>query len=479
MLNRRQLLQALGLGAASIATGPRRSRADPNNFPTRIIFFVQPHGHVPNAWTMPVPGASSSQLAERSLVDLAREEFSVVLRPLHPFRDRLLAIEGLSHTSVLADIADIKREGNGGDANNHDVAVAGLLTGARALQSPGLPCVGGARSLDQEIALRTVAPGRFGSRVYGSDYVPNLTVAPFSFLGPGQASPKVADPTVAFNDLLGYLPAGTSSGPQTRSELIREMRGSVLDATAREYEWLAPKLGKESLRKLTAHRDLIRDLELSVGAPRPTCGGSFNSSGSAVTQFMRLIRLGLSCDLTRVITYVAPVPQCPEFGYPASTVVHGDYAHASVAGATSCGQAFSVEAERAMTDLGVWYANHFSYLLQELDSVPEGSGTLLDHCVVVWLTELATPTHLHGDAPVVLAGGANNFFSTGRYVRYPRTLGNPLPDFPRTGPAHNRLYVSLLQAMGQADASFGRTEAPSADGGTVSLSGPLTELHRS
>ena len=45
-----------------------------------------------------------------------------------------------------------------------------------------------------------------------------------------------------------------------------------------------------------------------------------------------------------------------------------------------------------------------------------------------------------------------------------------------TGPAHNRLHVSLMQAMGQTDTSFGMTSAVAADGTPLSLTGPLSEL---
>jgi len=60
---------------------------------------------------MEIPGGPTDQIAERSLVDLKAEDLSPTLRVLHPFRDRLLAIEGLSHTSLLADIAEISRTG--------------------------------------------------------------------------------------------------------------------------------------------------------------------------------------------------------------------------------------------------------------------------------------------------------------------------------------------------------------------------------
>ncbi len=45
-----------------------------------------------------------------------------------------------------------------------------------------------------------------------------------------------------------------------------------------------------------------------------------------------------------------------------------------------------------------------------------------------------------------------------------------------TGPPHNRLHVSFLQAMGQTDTSFGMTSAVANDGSNISFTGPLTEL---
>lgn len=472
-MRRRQLLKALGLGALAGLLRSPPARGGDGTFPTRVVFFVQPHGHVPSAWTLPIPGAPPTLLASRSLAELAPGELPEVLRPLHPFRSRLLVIEGLSHTAALADIA-LGLKAGGGDFNNHDIAVASLLTCARALQRQGAVCSGGARSLDQELALRTVAPGRFGSRVYGSDYVPNATVAPFSFLGPGQAAPMVGDPAMAYADLLEHLPAGAGM----TSDLAQAQRLSVLDTVAREYAALAPRLGRAGRQKLDQHRALIRDLELSLGAAASAaCDGVFNNTGHSVTQFMRLVRLALACDLTRVVTFVAPVPQCPEFGYPADATVHGSYAHGSVPDNTSCGQMYTPRAERAMTDLGLWYAGHFALLLRELDSVPEGSGTLLDHTVVVWLTELGTPTHQHHDTFSLLAGGGSGFFKMGRYVRYPRVLPSPLAGSPLIGPAQSRLFVSLLQAMGQPDTSFGMTQATAANGAVLSLTGPLSELH--
>ena len=334
---------------------------------------------------------------------------------------------------------------------------------------PGARCTGGARSLDQELALRTAAPGRFASRVWGADYVPNQTVAPFSFIGSKQAAPIVADPAAALSDLLGYTQV-----PDAKSALRR----SVLDAVKGEYAAVKQTLDEAGRAKLDQHQALVRDLELSIAASTSRCELTLNATEHKVAQFMRLTALALACDLTRVVTYVAPVPRCPEFGYPADADVHGSYAHASIDGMTSCNAVYSPVAAAAMDALSAWYGGHFARLLTELDAVKEGDGTLLDHTVVVWLTELGTPTHEHHDVFTLLAGGCNRFFSTGRYVKYARDIVNPLAGFPALGPAQNRLFVSLLRAMGQSDDGFGMTEATSSVGQPISLKGALTELHR-
>lgn len=470
-MNRRQLLTALGLGALA---RPFSARGQVPTFPTRVVFFVQPHGHVPSGWRMPVPGPAAADFAERSLTGLAEAELSEVLRPLFPFRDKVLAIEGLAHTAALEDIAHLRRAG--GDANNHNVAVADLLSCTRADQHPGFPCTGGGITIDQLLAQRTVGPGRFASRVYGGDYVPNQVVAPFSFTGPSQPTPVVKSPSAAFLDLTG-VPLPTEG----RAQKLARARVSMLDSVTSEYEAVAKTLGREGRATLEAHRALVRDLERSLSLA-PQCSGALDESVHTARQFMQLVRMAFACDLTRVVTYAPSPAPCAEFGYPANHDVHANYAHASISGATSCGQTYTPTAERAMVDFALWHARHLAFLLEQLDAVPEGDGTLLDHTIVVWLTELGTPTHRHDDAFTVLIGGGNGALRTGRYVRYAPRFDNPvagsLTEWPRIGPAHSKLFVSLLQAMGQADQVFGTPSALSSSGESIDLTGPLIELHR-
>ncbi|UJR81728.1 DUF1552 domain-containing protein [Sandaracinus amylolyticus] len=296
-------------------------------------------------------------------------------------------------------------------------------------------------------------------------------------LGAGQAAPRVEDPERAYADLLGLYVPPTTDTPRTRDERIRALRGSVLDAVAREHEFMRSRMGLEGARKLEQHRDIVRDLERALGIAVPTrCDPAFESTGHVIDQYSRLATLALSCDLTRVVTIVPPILEPTEFGYPASSDVHGRFAHSSVDDGS---EPFDPVSERAMIDYGIFYSQRFLALLEMLDAVPEGSGTMLDHTTVVWLTELGSPTHQHVDACTLIAGGTD-FFRTGRYVRYARDVraaidwaGRPLSH----GPALSQLFVTLLRSFGWDDDHFGMREVTRRDGSAIDVRGTLRELH--
>ena len=93
--------------------------------------------------------------------------------------------------------------------------------------------------------------------------------------------------------------------------------------------------------------------------------------------------------------------------------------------------------------------NHFhvaqlAYILGKLKNIPEGDGTLLDHCIIVYGSGISDGnSHLHDDLPILLAGKANGTIKTGRHVRLPNAT--PLTN----------LYVALLDRMGVNVGEFG------------------------
>lgn len=478
--SRRRFLQAMGLGAAAIGSsgisfGSSVVRAGGTPPPTRVVFFITPHGTVWNHWKMPVAGDAGA-FAERAITGLGSGDWPEILAPLAPYQDDLLVIEGLSRTTVQLEEYENTTVSSGNCNNRHHVAQAHLLTCVRALQRSGSTSIGGGESIDQYIGRMTTGAGRWASRVYGASHQ-----HPYNFIAAGEEAPRVADPRTAFSDILGlYVPP--TMGTPSRDELIRAGRGSVLDLVADEYDLVAPRLGRDDRLKLERHRDLLRDLELtfSGGPSGVACDPTFSASGDYANDFARVTALALSCDLTRVVTYVTQGIDSAGLGLPADTSIHQDYAHNSVPPPHDGGGVYTVEAEAGMVAYNVHYANQFASFVRELAATPDGAGeSLLDHTAVVWLSELATGTHEILDTPIVVAGGASGAFRTGRYVRYPmnqRIAQAYSGSGAAIGPSTSQLYVSLMNALGLPDDHYGITDAPALGGGTISLRGPLTEL---
>ncbi|MGF1466140.1 MAG: DUF1552 domain-containing protein [Sandaracinaceae bacterium] len=469
IIDRRRFLTALGLGGASLvlpSLGGRTARAG-DGVPTRVVFFITPHGAVPSGWQMQRMGEEQDYAYD--LASVPESEWSPILRPLYRHRQRLLAINGLASTTSLAEVARVQ-QGIGHDANAHHVCQAHLLTADFALQRPGSTAIGGTRTLDLVLGDEVGVPGRWTNRVYGYRHQ-----HPYSYVASGEPAPRESDPGTAFQDIMG-LARPTPVGEPSRDDRIDMARASVLDLAAAEYEALLPQLGAEDRAKLDRHRQLIRDLEVGLTAPSgpgpAICDPRFSETGTPTQQFFRLISLALSCDLTRVVTFVTDHLDAEDFGAPPGINIHQDIAHAS----TPDTSGYSPTAEQQMIDYNVVYAEQFAELLDALESVPENGETVLDHTAVVWLTELATGTHWQHRLPHVVAGSACGYFRTGQYVHFAQNQLTAQSWGGRWfhGPGHNRLYVNLLHAMGLTDRdSFGLREVDDIDGGRIDLTGPL------
>ena len=71
-----------------------------------------------------------------------------------------------------------------------------------------------------------------------------------------------------------------------------------------------------------------------------------------------------------------------------------------------------------------------AYFLDKLKNTPDGDGTLLDHSLVLYGTNMGDSNqHLHYDVPHILAGGAGGQLKGGRHLSFPTktvTTGNLL-----------------------------------------------------
>jgi hypothetical protein len=95
-----------------------------------------------------------------------------------------------------------------------------------------------------------------------------------------------------------------------------------------------------------------------------------------------------------------------------------------------------------------FHLSQFAYLAQKLDSMPEGEGTVLDNCCLLFLSNMwAGWKHDNMKVPLVTAGGLGGTLATGRSL-----------DYLRAGDENRKLcslYLGIMDRMGVKLDSFG------------------------
>ncbi len=128
-----------------------------------------------------------------------------------------------------------------------------------------------------------------------------------------------------------------------------------------------------------------------------------------------------------------------------------------------------------------YYAKKFAKLVEFLDKMPEGEGTVLDNTVAVWMNEMSDGNaHNLNNAPIIQAGGGGGYFKTGRIINLDaasggtatqmlgRSLSQCVPGTPSTSDGVsqgtgteakygnmpvNKYFCNIMNAMGmKADA---------------------------
>ena len=466
---RRQFLAATGLGAGSLflpslGEAPRADTGD--GAPLRLVVWYSLHGCVYDTWRMRPGNRPDNEDWQVDLAGLARDEFSVSLDPLYDVRDQLMILDGLS---MIGPRVDIPYDG-------HPLGQIHALTGAPVRPIAGFVAGSTQPSVDQIIAAEISRDDRFRSLEWSPGNDPG-TASPIWTVG-NDRLPIETDPNVAFERL---FPGADPSQSGQDGAAVWEGQGSVLDLVASRYDALAPGLSGEDRRKLELHRDLVRDVErrmdslrtLSCTIPDSPNGQWYDQSWEEAYDdkyqaYIGLVGAALSCDLSRVVSLQMPDLANERFGAPPGDV-HLDFAHLIHEDPRS---------HDFMTEYVRVHAEQFRDLVQYLDSIPEGDGTVLDNTVVVWCSEIGDGAHRFSPWPVVMAGGRCAGFDPGRYIHYGARVPGVDGEFGGDavdGEAHNKLLVSLAQAFGLQRDSIGLSEAR-LGGTTYSLSGPLDFL---
>ncbi len=464
MINRRRFLTAMGLASGSLflPSLTRFAQSAGGEPPRRLIIVMSQHGGWMPTWAMNPAGNPANALWEQDLNAMSANEFSPSLAPLHPWRDRMVAIEGLSMVSGDIDPAGVLR---------HEIGQIHTLTGNEVEMVSGLP-IGKSPSIDQLIANHIARPDRLHSvelSVGGVSPVVNYRDRLQPLLG--------EENLVSVHDRLFGLVNGGSSGPQ---EL--QAQGGLLDTVRNRYDAMSTRLSSEDRQKLEIHRDLVRDLNQQIAglmdatcdAPEriPTAGDYSSDWTTAAT----MVTSAMSCDLLRVATMNMNTIDGVDIGRPDANI-HDSFAHELPR---------SEEAVQAMTEYYAYHSSQVAELLGMLDAVPEGNGTMLDHTLVLWTSELADGVHGFDQLPILMFGGS--CWATGRYIHYP--ADTPYPAWvwdgvrrESSGRPHQLLLSTIMRAFGVPDPETGGDwnampikELRAPDGTRIDCTGVLPEL---
>jgi hypothetical protein len=453
MLRRRHVLR--GAGGIAVALpflelfGDSRPAQAAPGAPRRLVLFFHHQGTILRHWA--TPGSSPADY-----------ELGQILSPLEatgpsgtPWKDRCIFVYGVDNKIAPLNLS-----------NGHNSSARTCLTAN--VYSSSVDGGGNLVPLDQQLDVQGHANGpsidqELARRLQGSHPYASIDLAVGSpadrvlYRGKDDPVSGDADPQSVFDR---YFAGGLESAEEL--ERMRLRRLSVLDAVRDNFGSLRKRLGKADRERLDAHAAKISDLEHAIQNARqcevpvldPVAGFDFQIDEAEGARLqLDLLAMAMSCDLAPVGTIAFGNGHAPTWDWiddQGANITEGyDNWHDMVHMGRNQG-------DGSVDDPGLirgfeWYTEQFVGLLERLDATPEDDGTMLDNTAVLWMSEFGNGTgHNTNKLHIVLAGNLGADVATGRCLE----LGTG-GDYDESDHSHNQVFVSLLNAFGYDDTSFG------------------------
>jgi hypothetical protein len=415
-LSRRTFLSGIGLGGSVVrvglpalaamfnASGTAYAAPATNGsraIETRFVFWFNGNGIPEKYWIPRQTGADF--------------DFTPCLAPLERFRNDIHLVTGLDSPAARLP----------GPGNSHYPSMSALVSG-EVYTGRGA----GGPSIDQVVARTMGGDSRFRSLQIGvcQESFGEAIQRNLSWVDRDRPLPPEMIPHRLFDRLFG----GREEGWVNREK-------SILDSVRAESAALETRLGSEDKQRVDEYLTSVRELERSIASlppeykqvvERPPDGGDLKDWPRIARLQSDLLAHALASRQTRVASYMLSkcqgLSRFPWLGHTAQR--HHEYTHGTVE---------TPEGMRILRDICRWHVEEFAYLVGKLKSMPEGEGTLLDNCCLVFAHEHAEANaHKNNNLAVILAGHAGNM-KTGLHTRTTGTMGD--------------LYVTLADEALKAD----------------------------
>jgi hypothetical protein len=388
----------------------------------RIAFLYVPNGIIMKDWMPQGEGAGF--------------EFPRTLKPVEPFRDKLLVLSGLDHYNG---------QSLGDGAGDHARAGATWLTGVHPKKTQGADIQAGV-SVDQiaakEIGKQTTLPSlelglednkMVGNCDSGYSCAYSNTV---SWSSPNTPLPPEINPRAVFERMFGD---GETTDPVVLATQARQDR-SILDFVREDAKRLGMGLGTGDRRKLGDYLDAVREIERRIQKveERNSLAGTLPAIDRPdgipptfeehVQLMFDLMAVAFQADLTRVISLMIG----REGGNRTYRSIGVSDAHHGLS------HHFNDPSKiERLQKIDQHHVQMLSYFLEKMQATKDGEGTLLDNSLIVYGSSISDGNrHEHHDLPTLLAGGAGHKIKGGRHIRYKK--GTPMTN----------LFLSMLDMAG-------------------------------
>jgi Protein of unknown function (DUF1552) len=430
--SRREFLLKTGVSAAAanfLLSLPSLgwAAADATTRKKRLVFIFSPNGVIPKHFWPEKLGTDY--------------ELKRILQPLSDLKSRTLTMHGICNRI-------------NGDGDGHMRGIGCLLTGIELF--PG-DVQGGSDtpagwsmgiSIDQHLKNQLQADEksqtRFGSLEFGV-MVPDRadTWTRMSYAGPNQPVAPIDNPYQMFDKLYG----------QAKN---RELLASVLDDLTADFRKVEQSISAEDRRMLQDHVQMVREIEKElqtelaqkkkqpeVGHAVPMLPANVQEENDNIPQITRMqmdmLVNSFAADFSRIATFQIT----NSVGQPKMRWLDIDEGHHDLSHEPDTNEV----AYEKLIKINTWYCEQVAYLAKRLADTPEpgGQGSLLDNTTIVWTNELGQGnSHTRDNIPFVFVGEGLGF-----------KMGQAM-DFGAV--PHNRLLMSITEAMGFPVESFGNPD---------------------
>jgi hypothetical protein len=366
-------------------------------------------------------------------------EFTPILKPLEPFREKLVVVTNLTRSHPGSQVGD------------HAVSAAGFLTGVWPKRTEAEDVLANttidqivAKRIGQETPLPSIELATEDFTGYVGGCSPGFSCAymnTISWSSPSTPSPMETNPRAVFERMFG-----DAANSRQRAERLAKQR-SILDSLSEETADLERSLGPRDRARLGEYLENVREIERriqrteahnssEIATPDAPIGVP-DSFEDHVGLMFDLVAAAWQSDTTRVFTFMMS-RELSQRTYPQIGVTEQ---HHSISHHLN-----NPEKMARMEKINVYYAQLYARFLNKLRNTPDGDGSLLDHSLVVYGAGMAdSNSHATDPLPVVLTGGG---------VRQ----GNRHVEVPVRTPVGN-LWREIAASFGSPTEHFGDSSA--------------------